>query len=414
MKLLVSAYACEPGKGSEPAVGWNWVQALVRRGYQVHVITRSNNRLPIESDAASQDPALTFHYFDLKGSALRWKHRPGGIYAYYLLWQIGAYRLAKQLHALEHFDRVHHVTFVSYRQPSFMGGLGIPFIFGPIGGGETMPAPLRRGLSFRSRLAEALRDFGGRLIACDPLMRSTFSRAGLIVCTTEETMDRIPRRYRAKCIVQLAIGISESDIDSSSALTPRAESAAPQFLFVGRLLYWKGLHLVLRALPKVRRAVPDVRLKVIGTGDDRGWLIAQARALGVTDVLEWIPSIPHDQIAHEYRRSLALVFPSLHDSGGMVVLESLAAGLPVVCLDLGGPGTIATRDCGAIIPTRGVSKAGVVHALAEIMIRMATDPAFRAKLAAHAPARANQLTWDRAVDHVYASIDLPAQRTTIA
>ena len=203
-------------------------------------------------------------------------------------------------------------------------------------------------------------------------------------------------------------------IDSSSALTPRAESAAPQFLFVGRLLYWKGLHLVLRALPKVRRAVPDVRLKIIGTGDDRAWLIAQARALGVTDVLEWIPSIPHDQIAHEYRRSLALVFPSLHDSGGMVVLESLAAGLPVVCLDLGGPGTIATRDCAAIIPTRGVSKAGVVHALAEIMIRMATDPVFRAKLATSAPARANQLTWDRAVDHVYASIDRAASRTTIA
>src|SRR5947209_9972139 len=121
MKLLVSAYACEPGKGSEPAVGWNWVQALVRRGYKLHVITRSNNRQAIEGDPASRVPALTFHYFDLPRWALAWKRRPGGLFLYYLLWQIGAFRLAKRLHPVERFDRVHHVTFASYRQPSFMG-----------------------------------------------------------------------------------------------------------------------------------------------------------------------------------------------------------------------------------------------------------------------------------------------------
>src|SRR3954453_14891054 len=101
MKLLVSAYACEPGKGSEPAVGWNWVQALVRRGYEVHVITRSNNRAAIESDAGSRQRTLTFHYYDLPGWARAWKRRAGGIYVYYLLWQMGAYRLARRLHAVE-------------------------------------------------------------------------------------------------------------------------------------------------------------------------------------------------------------------------------------------------------------------------------------------------------------------------
>lgn len=415
MKLLVSAYACEPAKGSEPAVGWNWVQALVRRGYHVHVITRSNNRVAIESVEQSQFPNLTFHYYDLPGWARTWKRLPAGIYFYYLLWQHGAYRLAKQLHTTENFDRVHHVTFASYRQPSFMGGLGIPFVFGPVGGGETAPAQLRRGLSARSRLAETIRNCGNRMIAFDPLMRSTFSRAEIIACTTAETMARIPPGYRPKCVVQLAIGIDESEIDTRPfAATPSETLSARRFLFVGRLLYWKGLHLVFRALPEVRRAVPDVKLRIIGTGDDRAWLAEQARAMRVADLLEWVPSIPHNQIAREYHQSLALVFPSLHDSGGMVVLESLAAGLPVVCLDLGGPGTIATPDCAAIIATSEATETAVVHALAEAMIRMSSDAAFRAHLAANAPARAKQLTWDRAADHVYASIDLQAERTTIA
>ena len=403
MKLLVSAYACEPDKGSEPAVGWNWVQALARRGYTVHVITRSNNREAIERSASSRMPALTFHYHDLSAWARTWKHWPGGLYLYYLLWQIGAYRLAKRLHASEQFDRVHHVTFASFRQPSFMGGLGIPFIFGPVGGGETMPAQLRRSLSRRGRLAESIRNLGNRLIAFDPFMHSTFAHAEIIACTTAETMARIPRRYRAKCIVQQAIGIDEPQLRTPPGDQPRA----PHFLFIGRLLYWKGLHLALRALAEVRRSLPEVRLKIIGTGQDQAWLEAEARATGVMDRLEWVPSTPHSEVAREYRQSLSLVFPSLHDSGGMVVLEALAQGVPVICLDLGGPGTMATPDCAFVIPARQASEESIVRALADAMIRVATDAGLRTRLAANAISRSKQLTWDRAADNVYALIDAP-------
>lgn len=401
MKLLVSAYACEPGKGSEPAVGWNWVQALVRRGYQVHVITRANNRENIENSPASRHTSLTFHYYDLSESARRWKHRRGGIYLYYLLWQWGAYKLAKGLHARERFDRVHHVTFVSWRQPSFMGRLGIPLLFGPVGGGETMPAALRGNLSLRSRLSETIRNLGNTMVGYDPLMLSTYSQAQTIACTTAETMARIPARFRGKCIVQPAIGIDESEILAPS----RADSAAPHFLFIGRLLYWKGLHLAIRAMAEVRRSLPEARLKIIGTGEDREWLEKQARDAGVIDALEWVPSVPHGETQREYRRSLALLFPSLHDSGGMVVLESLAAGLPVICLDLGGPATIASPECAMIVAARQSTEPAVVDALAQAMLRIATDGALRARLAANAPDRAKQFTWDRAADHLYASLE---------
>ena len=401
MKLLVSAYACEPGKGSEPAVGWNWVQALVRRGYRVHVITRSNNRESIESDPASRHPNLAFHYYDLPEWARAWKRWPGGIYLYYLLWQIGAFRIARRLHAAEKFDRVHHATFASFRQPSFMGMLGIPFVFGPVGGGETMPPQLRQGLSPGSRFSEAVRNLGNSLMALDPLMRATYSRARIIACTTSETMARIPGRYRSKCIVQPAIGIDAADILSA----PRPRPRAPQFLFVGRLLYWKGLHLAFSALAEVRREVPEVRLKIIGSGPDRIWLEARARAAGVTDLLEWVHSMPHSQIAPEYRQSLALVFPSLHDSGGLVILESLAAGLPVICLDLGGPGSLASPDCALIVAARHAGQGAVVEALAQAMISMATDHALADRLAANALSRSTQLTWDRAAASVYARLD---------
>jgi len=89
----------------------------------------------------------------------------------------------------------------------------------------------------------------------------------------------------------------------------------------------------------------------------------------------------------------------------MVVLEALAAGLPVICLDLGGPGTIATPDCAIVVPARKASNAKVVEDLAEGMIRLATDSALRAALAGNAVNRAKQLTWNQAADHLYATLE---------
>jgi len=397
MKLVLSAYACEPGKGSEPGVGWNWALALARRGYNVHVITRSNNRSSIESVLNARPLTIQFSYYDLPSWARKWKQLPGALYFYYLFWQVGAYRLAARLHSKENFDCVHHVTFASYRQPSFMGNLGIPFIFGPVGGGETMPAQFRKGIPIASRVAEAFRDLANVLVAWDPLMRFTFSRAHLIACTSPETLARIPGRFHEKCIVQPAIGIDISEV-ASTASTPSQQA---QFLFIGRLLYWKGLHLILRALPTVLRSIPNVKLKVIGAGADRRWLTAIAGRAGIAESVEWVSEKRHDEMWQEYRGSLAFVFPSLHDSGGMVVLEALAAGIPVICLNLGGPGLIVTSSCGVVIEARESSEESVVAALASAMILLATDANRRAQLSANTTERVREMTWDLAAESLF-------------
>ena len=267
-KILLSAYACEPNMGSEPGVGWQWAQALRRRGFEVHVITRSNNRGAIERAYDGSDALLRFHYFDFPEWLRFWKKWPGGIYLYYLLWQVGAYRMAKRLHSRERFDYVHHITFVSYRQPSFMGGLGIPFIFGPVGGGESMPEQFRKSLPMSGRLSEAIRSAGNGFVRFDPLMRRTFAQARMIVCATEETRLAIPLRFRNKCVVQRAIGI---DGDVSVQVESGASSVLkPRFLFIGRLLYWKGLQLALRALAIVRESIPGWAAARDWRGSERG------------------------------------------------------------------------------------------------------------------------------------------------
>ena len=381
--------------------------ALIRQGHQVSVLTRQNNRPAVEARIAEQSLSVTPIYYDLPRWCRRWKGWPGGLYLYYLLWQIGAYRHVRKIHQIAPFDVVHHITFVTFRQPSFMGNLGIPFILGPVGGGESSPRHLRAGLNLSGRLQEFLRNMFIGIASHDPLMNSTLSKASLIACTTSETLQRIPQRFHRKCMVLPAIGIDPPPKQPVPIPTPQS----PTFLFIGRLLYWKGLHLVLRALPEVLRHLPNARLKIVGEGKDARWLKQVAEECGLAGHVEWVPHLPHHEIASAYLGHVAFVFPSLHDSGGLVVLESLAARLPVICLALGGPGIFVDSSCGVVIDPAGQSEPSIQQSIAAAMIKLAQNPDIRESLAANCSARALRFTWQNAAQKLYSAFETANPRS---
>jgi hypothetical protein len=215
MKILLSAYACEPNTGSEPGVGWHWALELAKMGHEVWVITRANNRSPIEEALQSVSlPNLQFVYYDLPVWAKWWKKLKGGVYLYYVLWQWGAYQAAQSLTARVMFDRVHHITFGVFRQPSFMAFLGIPFIFGPVGGGERAPYALRQSFPARGYVIDLLRDLSNWFSSLEPITQGVYKRSSIILCKTPETLSCIPKSYQDKCRLYLEIGIDSELIDS--------------------------------------------------------------------------------------------------------------------------------------------------------------------------------------------------------
>jgi glycosyltransferase involved in cell wall biosynthesis len=401
MKILLSAYACAPGAGSEPGMGWHWAVEIARLGHEVHVLTRANNVAEIERGIARIGGLpLTVHGYDLPRWARWWKKGPRGMRFYYVLWQWGAWRRARALHRAFAFDLVHHITFAVYRHPSFMGRLGIPFVFGPLGGGEYAPPALLRGLPRRGRIVERLRSVANRLATADPLLLSTLRRASVILFKTPETLEQIPSRFHGKCIRVQDVAAEEGSL----AATPSG-SAAPRFLFAGRLLYWKGIHLALRALATVRAKIPDARLALVGNGRDRAWLERLVRKLGIESAVDWRGFIPRENLLRLYANQTAFVFPSLHDSGGTVVMEAMAQGLPVICLDLGGPGAILPADCGVKIPARGRTENEIIADLASAMTSLAVDEALRGRLAANALEAAGRNTWSALAADAYAQIE---------
>lgn len=391
MRVLLSAYACEPDRGSEPEVGWQRAIHMLAHADEVWVLTRANNRDVIEADPLSCDPKLHFIYYDLPAWALTLKKRFWFLSFYFILWQWEAYQAAALRHREIPFDRVYHVTFASMRSGSFLGRLGVPFVIGPIAGGERSPLRLRRGMPLRGQLSELARDLGILWQRCNPIARAAFAAAEKIYITTEESLRLIPRRWRCKTAVQLAIAtLGSAQIDA------RPLPEAPRFLFAGRLIHWKGAHFAIQALAEVRRSLPAATLTLIGAGPDEQWLMKLAMRLGVADAVEFAGRFSRKSLIGRLRSYTALVYPSLHDSGGLVVLEALSNGLPAICLDLGGPGVLVKASCGIVVPTADANEAELVTRIAKAMILLGSMPADESmRLSRGAIDRANELSWAR-------------------
>lgn len=401
MKILLSAYACEPGKGSEPGVGWHWAVELANLGHEIWVITRENNRILIEREAV---PAgIHFEYYDLPDWLRRWKKGSQGVHLYYFLWQIGAYFKARRLSRSIRFDWVQHVTFVGVRQPSFMGLLGIPFIFGPVAGGESAPLILRKRYPWRGKLLDRLRDIANAALIWNPLMWLTFLSARIIAVTSLQTQELIPGFCQKKCRVQLAIGappVQENLSRNRSALN------ALKVLYIGNLLYLKGIHLALEAFARHRDAHPHSRFTLIGGGPEERWLKQLSDQYALTGSVHWIPRMDQNELLAQYGQYDVLLFPSLHDSGGMVVLEAMANGLPVISLDLGGPGEMVNASCGFRIETAQKNEALVIREIAAALDQLTEDRALYDRLSEGALQRTRELSWQNQIQTFYRSLSI--------
>lgn len=389
LKVLMSAYACEPGRGSEPEVGWQWALQMAQV-HDVTVVTRTNNRPAIEAALpTAPEPHPKFRYFDLPDWALRFKRRgwlPVAIY--YLLWQAGVRRhLAGRL---TEFDLIHHVTFNSFRQPGFWWCCGRPVVLGPLGGGQV--CPWRMWLRFgRWMLPEGLRSLSVLTTPLWPHLHLSWQAATRILVANRDTARRLPPWQQHKVRLLLETGIESRQVLPPR---PRADGWPVKFLWISRLERIKACALALEAFAHARHAEPRLSLSLVGDGPDAPHARAVAARLGLGEAVHWYGRLPRENIPAVLQEHDVFVFTSVRDTSGNVLLEAMAAGLPAVTLLHHGAAEIATDQTAIRTPPGGFRQTAV--ALGEAMLRLARSPELRARLGEAARARVLEVyVWER-------------------
>jgi glycosyltransferase involved in cell wall biosynthesis len=379
LRVLMSAYTCTPGLPSEPGVGWhNIVQAA--RFHNVTVVTSEGNRASIEAELSERPiPNVEWHYVSLPGWLSWYLTGDKGGRVHYYLYQIAAYQVAKRLHARMPFDIIHHVNYVSYWTPVFLSRLDAPFIWGPVGGAESIPRGFYKTLNLRSIAFERLRD-SVRWIAhhLDPFVRETARNAAFSLATTEESAAKMRALGADPVDVLPAICMSDDDLDQLLKLPARSPRKHIQFISIGRLLGWKGYHLSLHAFARFHRDYPRSRYVIVGRGPQMEALQHLAVRLNIMQAVIFTGFIPHADVMKRLAESDVLVHPSLHDSGGVTCLEAMAAGRPVLCLNTGGPAVLVNERTGIVASVNSPEDA--IRELAAGMHQFADSPEVRQQM----------------------------------
>lgn len=396
-KIILSAYACSPVRGSEPGNGWSWAVNIAKLGYEVWCITNVEDKDIIESELKKQGQEnLHFVFvsipFGLDKALLDTSSKK--IYLHYYLWRKKAAAIALKLHAQLKFDIAHHVTFGSLQQGTFLWKLkGVKLVFGPAGGGqEALPAFKEYfGKAWRTEvIRKQISDFSFRY---NPALRQTLKLANHILVTNKETEGLIKGTAfydpsRVHLMIDNAVPPSMSDLPYRE----KEYSGALKLLWVGRMMPRKGLNLVLHALSFVPDSV-DYHLTIVGGGEQFPLITEWIKTFKLNpERITILGQIPFTEVIEYYKKSEVFLFCSLRDSCPAQLNEAMAFGLPPIVLDIHGSSLAVPDNCG--IKVKATTAVETARTIALGVEKLFNDKRLLAELSRASYQYAKSNTWE--------------------
>jgi len=389
-KVLLLAYACSPYVGSEGGVGWHravetgkyfdtWV-ICGKREFELDIARylKTNGELP----------GVRFCFIPrTRMEKWMWK-MPWGVYVGYNSWHKRAYLTAVNLHRKYNFDLALQVNWTGFREPGYLWKLGIPFVWGPVGGTQNIPLCYL----IRSGLAGAIKE-GTRTVLNWLQLRFSqrvrrAAKAAAILFTSNSTgLKHFESVHNVKPRLLLETGVTT--VKQKVSINRNLDNPL-KILWSGELKYHKAFPLLLHALSKIPPKY-EYTLKILGRGPlEQKWR-KLSHQLGLEPHCEWAGWLPHADALRQFEWADVLIFTSMRDTSGNVVLEALSHGVPVICYDHQGAGDIINDRCGVKIPV--TTPIRMVEELTQAIQVLMNDRAKLEALSRGATERAKDYLW---------------------
>lgn len=390
--ILTTTYAVHPTKGSEDAMGWNYVLQIARKN-KVVSITRKNNRSAIEQFMAAHPSPLhkniTFLYFDLPYWMRFWKRGSKGALLYYWMWQRAIPRFVQKQNIK--FDIVHNLNFHNDWTPSYLWKLNKPFVWGPIGHHPLIPEqylkPYSKQYLLKDRLTWLVKSYFWKYSIA---LNNTAKKADFIYAMNSSVGEKIALKPQ-KHIVKPSIATQDFgfEINNNEEFT---------LISAGRFVPLKGFDLTLLSFAKFLKSLPknarkQCKLVLVGKGPEEDFLKQLIKQEEIGSYVEIIPWIERNDLMQKMKNASAFLFPS-HEGAGMVVAEALSFALPVICLKNCGPGEFVNPSCGFAVPEQEYD--ATVENLAQSILALYSNPKLHQKMRLAARSQFQDVFhWDR-------------------
>ena len=414
MKVVIVASNASTCFGGEAIIPWHYFRLLRKRGVQVWLVAHERTRAEL---TALLPDEISWMRFVPDVTAHRWLHKlsrplPKRVAAFTLEWTIGIHtswmqrKIVRDLVSQHNVDIVHEPIPVSPRLPSLMWGVGAPVVIGPMNGAMNYPPAFVKS----QELFERCLMWTGRVAtnALNSVLRGK-REAAILLVANQRTRDALPRDIKGEVLELIENGVDLSIFRPVDSSVVQSASLRPRFAFVGRLIDWKGVDMLVEATARALRR-HDLELHIVGDGPMRAQLESLCASLMLGDRIVFHGFLSQDKCAELLATFDALVLPSLYESGGAVVLEAMAMGLPVIATNWGGPADYLDESAGILIEPTG--RESFINQIVEAMIKLAHSPELRRQLGKAARARAvAKFDWERKIDailEVYARATQPS------
>lgn len=396
LKVLINAYACSPGIGSEPGMAWDWVKNLAKF-CELYIITEGEFRERIEAVVPTLEQGGNMHfYYNPVSDEIRkmcWNQGDWRFYKYYRQWQWKTYLMAKDICETEKIDVLHQLNMIGFREPGYLWKLskenGVPFVWGPIGGLKQFSTAYLKGSGLKMQLFMRLKNF------LNIWQLKHEKRVDEALKTAKLLISSIPDSYRAlkkyKGLESMVIPETGCFL-SDDISTDRFDDEEFHIMWVGKFDFRKQLPLALQAVALAKN--PKLKLDVYGSGSVGQVEMAKrmGEELGISQQVIWHGNQKNDVIMEAMRKAQLFFFTSVNEDTSTVVLEAVSNRLPVVCFNACGMSAVIDDSVGRKIALSHPSQSA--HDFARILNELESNRALLKHLSENCKQRQMDLSWE--------------------
>ncbi|MDA9027171.1 glycosyltransferase family 4 protein [Gammaproteobacteria bacterium] len=368
--------------------------------FDLWVLTRQSNQASIE-EWIEYNPRfnnINFIYFDLPYYLRFWKSGLRGVRTYYVVWQWAVNSIIKRIMIQNRIEIFHHLTYGNALWPVSRYGKKQFFIWGPTGGVESVPSELSKHYEVRGRMVEWLRRTVVNTLKYNIGFNNRCKNANLILCKTEILKNTLPVKYQGKAILftDVAVGSIKDGIINKKNDTNRVD-----YITVGRLDPWRGFDLLIDAFDLAVKVNPNIHLKIIGNGSDWSRLQNLIMSKNLGENIDMCGKVSMEVYYEEMMKSDVVVNTCLREGSVTTSFDSMAIGIPLICIDTKGHTRYFTNDYAIVIPIQ--IREELIFSLKNAILEL-LDKEKRIAMGEHAQEVGKRFTWDSKGAEIYTAI----------
>ena len=399
--ILVLAYCVSPTRGSEYAVAWNYIIRMSKYHKLTVLYGISGEQMGDIAELEEfrlKTPLKNVHFIPVHHShmtiALNYLNRHHILpFTYYLAfqnWHKDAYKVAKQLVSNEKFDLIHYLGPIGYREPGYLWKLGLPYIWGPIGGMNNYPIQLLKATyTFKGKFFFLLRTFLNKVqLKTSTRVKKALKKSNVLLAATTENQQSIFKVHHAYSTWLPENGIT-GEIKITSNLKFKEDII--HLAWIGRVDDFKAIILLIKALENI--SYKNLLIHVIGDGFIRKEMEQYSIRKGVNHLIKWHGRVKRSEVFSILSQVHLHVITSLGEANTTVIWEAMSLGIPTMTLDHCGMHDVVCDKCGIKIPI--ISYAQVINDMTAKLNELMQNPLILKELSDGVLKCAPNFHWDK-------------------